>query len=202
MKIRLPSSHPRRRIPSGSQNGFTLPELLIASSLFILVVGGVITAHLFGLRMFQIMEVKLNATAGARKTIGQLTDEVRRANKIMIGNLSGTNFEALLDGEPQQGNGLLIQPTADTNDFVIYFVNPSDETFRRTASASDSTSILAESVTNAIVFQSVDFSGNLMTNRSRLVHMNIEFYQPEGPLQPAQYYRLETCVTRRTSNQP
>ena len=36
--------------------GFTLPEILIATTVFLLMVAGIIAANLFGLQMFQITD--------------------------------------------------------------------------------------------------------------------------------------------------
>jgi prepilin-type N-terminal cleavage/methylation domain-containing protein len=202
MKFELPFS---RSCRGAARGGFTLPELLIASTIMTLVVAGILAAHLFGLKMFQLTEAKLNATAGARKTIGKLTDEIRRCNGFMIGNVTtNDDFVGLLDGERQQGGGLLIQATTNASDDVFYFVNPSDETFRRSTRAPGTTSILAEAVTNALVFQEQDYSGNVQTNRrsNHVLHMKLEFYQSPRPLQPANYYKLETSVTKRPTDSP
>jgi hypothetical protein len=202
MKFPPPFFRSGRAAAPAPPGGFTLPELLIASTVFMLLVGGIVAANLFGLRMYEITEAKLNATDGARKTIGKLTDEIRRSRSLLVGNVHNGVFEALLDGQPQQGSSLLIHPTTNTADYVIYFVNPADETLRRTTSVSGTTSLLAEAVTNAAVFQSQDFSGNVLTNNrnNRVIHVNLEFYQPQRPLVPANYYKLETSVKQRVSN--
>jgi prepilin-type N-terminal cleavage/methylation domain-containing protein len=184
------------RAPSG---GFTLPELLIASTVFTLVVSGVLFAHLFGLNMFRITETKLIAADAARKTTGKIAAEVQNCKSTWIGHVKNGVFEALLDGETQQGSGLLIYPSTNKANFIIYFVNPSDQTFRRTTSTPDSAIILAESVTNAVVFRAQDYLGNVLTNNqnNRVIHLNLEFYQPQRYMQVADYYKLETAVTRR-----
>ncbi|MFO1515098.1 MAG: hypothetical protein U1F83_19700 [Verrucomicrobiota bacterium] len=105
----------------------------------------------------------------------------------------------LLDGEKQQGTALLIRPTTNTANFIIYFVNPSDQTFRRTTSTPGSAMVLAESITNSLVFRAQDYRGNVLTNNqnNRVIHVNLEFYQPRRYMQVADYYKLETSVTRR-----
>jgi type II secretory pathway pseudopilin PulG len=199
MKCQVPFSRSHRGVRPGPAGGFTLPELLIASTLFILSVGGILLANLYGLRMFQITETKLNATDGARKTIGRMVNEIRNSKNTWLGNVHNGAFEALLDGETQQGSGLMIQPTAATTNYIIYFVNPSDQTFRRTTSTAGTTIVLAESITNAMVFRSQDLLGNVLTNnlKNRVIHFSLEFYQPKRFMQAADYYKVETCVTRR-----
>ena len=182
--------------------GFTLPEILVAMTVFLLMVGGIIAANLFGLRMFQITQTKLNVTTWSRETVEQITAEVRACNNMWVGNITTNGiFEGLLDGETQQGAALLIYPTTDTNTYTIYFVNSSDQTFRQTVHASSGTNsvILADSVTNLMAFAAEDFSGNVLTNsdNNRVIQFTLEFYQPERFTLGADYYKLETSMTRR-----
>lgn len=199
MKITTRQLDLQSRGAAQAKAGFTLPELLIAITVFILLLGGIIFAHLFGLSMFRITETKLNATADARQLIGNLANEIRTCKSIEVGNIKGGEFVALLDGEKQQGSGLLIYPTTNTANFIIYFVNSFDQTFRRTTSKPGSAIILAESVTNEWVFSAQDHLGKVLTNNqnNRVIHLNLEFYQSPRYLQVADYYKLETSVTRR-----
>lgn len=180
--------------------GFTLPEMLIACTIFSMAVLGITVAHLFGLRMFQITQTKLNATSGARLAIGKMTDEIRQSKSVFVGNVGSGSFVGLLDGEKQQGGGLLILPTTNAANFILYFVNPSDQTFRRTSGGA--TLILARSVTNSVVFQCQDLQGNVLTNNSnnRVIYFGLRFYQPQSFARAADYYQLETAVARRASN--
>ena len=95
---------------------------------------------------------------------------------------------------------LLIQPTTNSANFIVYFVNPTDQTFRRATSTPGTAVVLAESITNSLVFQAQDFTGITLTNRqnNRVIHVTLEFYQPKRHRQIADYYKLETSVTRRT----
>jgi hypothetical protein len=128
-----------------------------------------------------------------------MTEEIRTCKSTWIGDVKNGEFLALLDGETQQGSGLLIYPTTNTANYIIYFVNPTDKTFRRTTSQSGSAAVVAESITNTVVFQAQDHLGNVLTNNqnNRVIHLNLEFYQPQRYLQVADYYKLETAVTRR-----
>ena len=193
----VPALHPRAS--TGSRGGFTLPEVLVAMTVFLLLIGGIVSAHLFGLSMFRITETKLNATDDARKTIGKMTEEIRTCKSTYIGDVKNGEFVALLDGEKQVGSGLLIYPTTNIANYVIYFVNPTDKTFRRTTSKPGSATVVAESVTNNVVFRAQDHLGNVLTNNqnNRVINVNLEFYQPQRYLQQADYYKLETAVTRR-----
>ncbi|HTY86325.1 MAG TPA: hypothetical protein VMB80_02575 [Candidatus Acidoferrum sp.] len=197
--LALRSGRSRRPAPSF---GFTVPEILVAATVFSIMVIGIIAANLFGLKMFQITQAKLNVTTWSRQTIDRITSEVRACNNAWIGNITTNGvFETLLDGETQAGTGLLIYPGTNTTNYIIYFLNPNDLTFRRTTDQTGTAEILASSVTNTIVFTAQDFSGNVLTNNqnNRVIHLTLDFYQPQRFLQGADYYRVETSVTRRAS---
>jgi len=207
MKLQIPSSVFSRDVSLKRNKGFTLPEILIALTIFLLLVAGIIAANLFGLRMFQVNQTKLNATDWSRRTFGEITDEIRSCNSVLVGNVTTNDeFVGLLDGEPQEGSALLIYPTTDTNTFITYFINSPDQTFRRTvfAASGTNTTTLADSVTNAIIFtaESLNLSdGNFqeLTNgaNNQVIHLALDFYQPESYGQSAYYYQLETSATRR-----
>jgi type II secretory pathway pseudopilin PulG len=179
---------------------FTLPEVLISAVLFVLLLGGIIGANLFGLRMSQIAQTKLNVSDSARKAIGRMTDEIRGCNSTWVGNVSNGTFVALLDAEPQTGTGLMIQPSTNTANYVIYFLNPSDRSFRRTTSVAGTTTVLAQEVTNTSIFCAQDYLGNVLTNsqNNRVIHLRLEFFHSQPQLPEPDYYKLESSMTRRT----
>jgi hypothetical protein len=170
-------------------------------TVFVFVVGGIVAANLFGLRMFQVNAAKLNATEWSRNTFGKITDEIHTCNTVLVGNMTNGNFEGLLPGEVQQGTAIEIQPTTNTASLIYYFVDSFDGTFRQTVSTPGGTHtiILADSVTNTMVFQAQDFSGQVLTNsqNNQVIHLTLEFYQPEHFMVGPDYYKLETSVTRR-----
>jgi len=183
--------------------GFTLPEMMIAVTIFTVVIGGILSAHIFGLRMFQANAAKLTTTEWSRKTFTRMADEVRSCNSLSVGSLNSTNssFEGLVEGEPQQGTALLITPAGNTNSYILYFLNTKDQTFRRMTDQPKSTVVLAESITNEIAFVAQNFSGEMLTSlassNSPVIHLILECSQPARFLQSAQQYRLETSMTRR-----
>jgi prepilin-type N-terminal cleavage/methylation domain-containing protein len=202
MKLHVPFSDLRRSSRPGPDKGFTLLEILIAMMVFLLMLVGIIAANLFGLRMFQIADTKLNVTTWSRETTEKITAEVHACDTVQVGNITTNgDFEGLLNGETQQGTALLIYPTTNINNFTIYFVNPSDETFRQTVATPSGTNtvILADSVTNTIAFSAQNFSGNVLTNNqnNRVIHLTLEFYQPARFMLGADYYKMETSMTRR-----
>jgi prepilin-type N-terminal cleavage/methylation domain-containing protein len=206
MKFSISTLNSSRGGSSKSNRGFTLPEILIALAVFMLLLAGIVAANLFGLRMFQVNENKLGATEWSRKTFGQITDEIQSCNAVSVGNMTTNDiFEPLsLPGERQEGNAIEIQPTTNTAILIHYFMDAADETFRRTEIApgvttNTNTLILADSVTNTMIFNAQDFSGNVLTTNqnNQIIHLTLEFYQPNRFIVGADHYRLETSVARR-----
>jgi pilin/secretion family protein with methylation motif len=180
---------------------FTLTELMVSVAIFTLLVGGVVSANLYGLRMFQIEGTKLNASDEARKIVRVLVDEIHSCESFQIGTFTNGTFTGQPLGAPQIGPALIVYPTTtNSNSFIMYFVNTADRKFRRATSVPGSTRILAQSVTNAAdLFRAQDYLGNVLTNiqNNTVLHLKLEFYQAARFGVPPDYYKLETSTTRR-----
>jgi hypothetical protein len=196
MKLSIPCRVPVR-------GGFTLAEILIAVAVFMLLLVGVIASNLFGLRMVQVNQNKLSATEWSRQTFGKITDEIHSCSAITIGNMdTNSDFVPLsVPGELQQGTAIQIQPSTNSTSLIYYFLNPGDQTFRRSVVAPGGTNtlILADSVTNQMVFDAQDLSGQMLTNsqNNQVIHLTLDFYQPAQFTVSADNYKLETSATRR-----
>jgi hypothetical protein len=178
---------------------FTLTELMVSAAILILLVGGIVSANLFGLRMFQIEETKLNASDEARRIVGVLMDEIHSCETFQIGTFTNGTFTGLPLTAPQIGPALIVYPTTNTTSYIMYFVNTPDQTFWRATSVPGSARIVARSVTNATgLFQAQDYLGNVLTNlqNNTVLHLKLEFYQAARFGVPPDYYKLETSSTR------
>ncbi len=193
-----PVPHPQaRRIRPAA--GFTLPELLIALTIFTFLVLGIVSANIFGLRLFQVAQDRLGSSDFARAAVERMIDDIRTCNSTLVGSVTNGVFTGVINGEPQSGSALMVYPTTNTTSYVLYFANPADQSFRRTSTADGTTMILAQSVTNVVLFTAQDCMGNALTNsqNNRVIHLCLEFYQPKGTCPTADSYKLETSVTRR-----
>jgi prepilin-type N-terminal cleavage/methylation domain-containing protein len=202
MKIKIPSSGSSHGVSSRSNQGFSLTEILIAMTVFILLLAGIVTANLFGLRMFQVNQNKLTATEWSRRTFGKITDEIHSCAAVEVGNMTTNGvFTGLLSGEAQQGNAIEIHPNTNTVSRIYYFVSTSDQTFRRSEllPTGTNTFILADSVTNVTAFTAQDLAGAVLIDNqnNRVIHLVLEFFRPETFMVGQDYYKLETSVTRR-----
>jgi prepilin-type N-terminal cleavage/methylation domain-containing protein len=183
------------------RGAFTLPEMLVAMTIFLILAAGVVTANVFGLKMFQITTAKLAATAGVRKAVGRMTDEVRTGKTIWVGSVSNGVFTARINGEAQMGTALLVYSTTNTTPYTLYFVNSADLSLRRTAVTSSNTATmsLASQVTNSDVFCAQDYLGTTLSNNAnnRVIRLRLDLFQAKKYGTIADHYLLETCVTRR-----
>lgn len=174
---------------------------MVSMAIFLILVSGMVSTNLFGLRMYQVEQTKLNASDQARKIVGGLVDEIRSCETFQIGTVTpdGT-FTGLSLGAPQIGPALIVYPTTNTANFIVYYVSTADQKFRRGTHVRGSTRVLAQSVTNsADLFRAQDYLGNVLTNNqvNTALHLKLEFYEAARFGVPPDYYKLETSATRR-----
>jgi len=173
---------------------------MVALTVMTLLVVGLVSTNILGLIIYQSSENTLTASDSARIAFGKMTDEIRNAQSVLVGNLTDGVFTGLTAGETLTGGALMIYPTTNTTSYVVYFVNAADQSFRRTTSVTATTQILAESVTNLMVFTAQDYLGNVLTNsqNNQVIHACLEINDPPGTAPTAESYKLETSATRRT----
>jgi len=202
--------------------GFTLAEMVITVGVFLFIFTGVMVAvQLFGLRIYTLAATKLVATAGGRKALNQIRDQIREGKMVYVGNCSSPSYSsfALIGAtNSQQGNALIIYPTTNTAWYSIYYLDTSTTTnrliqFNVSNSVTTYTNTLAKYLTNNIVFDARDWQNNIVTNYQSLdnrllIEVTMQFSQWEYPiayvgtngLNAYDYYQLRTRVFRRAWN--
>ena len=204
MKISVfnsPPGHPAECVPAA----FTLAEIMVAMAVFSLVVIGAVYTHLFGMRLYRITESKLSSTDNARSAVNRVSDEIRAAKIVEIGNGDSASFSAIADNLPQIGNALQVYATTNTNSYVRYFMDPKANALESVSAGSTGATVVANFITNRLAFRAEDFLGSVLTNNqgNRVIKMTLEFYQLQypvvriGPGSLYDYYRLQTKITRR-----
>lgn len=189
----------------GPARAFTLVELMVTMALFTVVIGGVIYSHITGLKMYELTKAKLGANDQTRTALGLLVGEVRSAHTLEIGHVSGSTFTQVADGSPQEGAALQIYPTTDTNVYILYYLDASDAKLKRMLSGSSAKDIVAENITNTVVFRAEDYAGTVLTENqnNRVIGVTLQFYQIQYPIvaigegQHYEFYQLNTRITRR-----
>jgi len=207
------------------RTGFTLPEILIAMTVFIFLIGAVVVTQLFAVRIYYLAATKLTATGDGRRAVSTIREQVREAKTIYIGTFTNTGsssqvFSSVGDGTNETGCALLVFPTTNTTYGTLFYkdqvagnlcsvlytnVNTSSNGLVFTGSINNLYTN-APFVTNYTVFQAEDYRGNILqnNNNSRVIHVTLQFYQLEYPVagigtnQLYDYYQLQTRATRRT----
>jgi len=180
-------SPPRRR-------AFTLTELLVAGSVFLLVVGGVVLGNSFGMRMVGITQPKLVAAGRLRSVVNQLYTDINSAKFVRVGNGGLSSFTAIGFGSPKQGNAIQIYPTSDTNSFIRYYLDTADKMLKRMNSGATNANAVAAAISNSNVFTGEDFAGNILTNNrpNMAIGVRLQYYELDGPATPVgatNYYK-------------
>ena len=186
-------------------SAFTLPEFMVTLAVMMIVMAGVMATHLFGMKMYELTRSKLGASDEARAALGKLVSEIRSAKLLRIGDGSLSRFTEAGLNSLQIGNALQIHPSTNTNTFVRYFWDSSDKKLKRTTNGLNVVSIVANSVSNELVFSAEDFGGSILTNKenNRVIGLTLQFYQLQyptvsiGPGGYYDYYQLRTKITRR-----
>jgi hypothetical protein len=185
---------------------FTLPEFLTSMAIILLVIAGVLSSHIYGLRLYEFTRAKLGASDEARQAISKMMTEIREAKLLRIGTGNLTSFTEVGLDTPQVGNAIQIYPTVSTNGFVRYFWDASDSRLKRTTNGASYMAVVANSVSNQLVFTAEDAFGKVLTNNenNRVIGVTLQFYQLEYPSTKIgkgglyDFYQLRTKITRRT----
>lgn len=187
---------------------FSLMEIMVAIAIFSLVILCMVTSQLFGLRIYTSSAIKLSTVADARKAMNQFRDNVRESESLFVGNYNSfpikttNSFPAITNGA-QQGNAVEVFPTTNSTPFLIYYVDDSVNQLKLYDSSLDTTRVLANYITNTIVFDAEDFQGNVLSDNqdNRVIRMTLNFYQHEyfvGQTNYYNFYRLSMRATERS----
>jgi prepilin-type N-terminal cleavage/methylation domain-containing protein len=188
-------------------HGFTLVEMMVALSVFTLVILATVATQIYTARVYTLAATKLSATTSARMALNDIRDKIRQGQTVNVGNYiwtgndpAATNFTPISDGNYQQGNAIIIYPSsANTNTFTLMFLQPGSGTnFALGTPASTNYLVmeiytngilqqsndLADFITNQIVFTAQDYENNVLTNNvnNRVFQVQLFFSQWEFPI--------------------
>ncbi|MDB6122969.1 MAG: hypothetical protein JWQ71_1962, partial [Pedosphaera sp.] len=198
----------------------TLVELLVSLSIFGLMLAGLITINLFGMKQDTNVSAKLGANDQSRHALTLLLSEVQSSKNVLVGTGTRSSFTPVADGLPLQGNALQIYPFAnDPNFFVRYYYDTgtnvmltngiNTDEFRRIVSGQTNYKVILRNLTNSTLFKAMDYAGNTLTqtptnsNFSYVIDARFQFYQYLYPLTkvgPGYYYdtySIKFKATRR-----
>jgi Tfp pilus assembly protein PilW len=191
----------------------TLPDLLIATTLFLMMIGGVISTNIFCMRQDELSNSKLGANDQSRLALDLLLGEIRACKGVQLGSGTSNSFTPLTNGVAQQANAIQIIPSTNLNIWIRYYFNTNNnngELRRISSTDTNTTFLICSGLTNTMMFQVADFTGtNLLTTdptnytHNYVVSATFQFYQYQypltyvGPNQFYNYYRIGFKASRR-----
>jgi len=186
---------------------FTLPEIMVTMAIFSMVVLGVVSSNIFGLKLNEIAKTKLGVNEYSRRALSMMTSDIRESKGVCVGAGTATTFVEPLPGVARQGNALQINPIRDnTNVFIRYYLD-ADQRIKKVTDTNATPMVVADYISNSVVFAEEDFKGNVLLNKqaSAVVSLTLNFYRIEFPIVPIgqgayyEYYALRTRITRRSA---
>jgi Tfp pilus assembly protein PilW len=191
--------------PPRTSQAFTLVEIQISMAIIMLVIGGVISSHVFGLKLNEATRAKLSASDSARNSLNKIVNDVRSAKTIQVGSGNLNAFSPVADGSLQKGSALRIYPTTNTNSFVVYYLDTSDSKLKKASTSATNPVAIAEYLTNTVLFTSESYNGTVLTDNqnNRVIGVDMQFYQIRYPITTIgaggyfDYYQVKTKITRR-----
>lgn len=205
MMLRSPGQLPR--VARLARAAFSLPELMTAMAVFLMLVAGVLGGHLFGLKMFEITKAKLSASEQSRRVLNRLLADLAYARSSTIGAGSFSSFATVATGNTAQGNSLQIYQGTNAAVYVRYFRDASDQFLKRMTNGMAQAEVLAGPIREQDIFSYQDFRGtNLVMGsvaNNAVVSVSMTIIQsmsgrtnpPAGEL--VDYYLFETSVAPR-----
>jgi hypothetical protein len=197
---------------AAGRRGMTLPETLTASSVFSLVIVGLLFTQMACMRLDQLTQSKLGASESSRRDFDILTADIRSAKIWRIGNGSSTTFTAISNATTQVGNALQLSSTSDTNIYVRYFFDTNTCRLARKTSVDTNAKVIAQSLTNttgqSMTFRAENYLGNSVSDiqYKYVIVTTLEFCQFQYPLTKVgpgnqyDYYRLQLKASSHNFN--
>lgn len=196
MKPSLANSRPKRRSATAVR-AFTLPEVLLALTIFVTVVAAIVSLQVLGLQMNARAASKLASAAASAKVLNQVRDHVLEANSALVGNGDNNSFTAT----GTNGNALQVFSGTDTNNYLLFFVSTNTDSLCEWSSTNQEVWTIAQNVTNELAFETVDFQGNASSRNQEhyCIRMTLQFAELDYkvPTNTYEYFTLQTQMTPR-----
>jgi hypothetical protein len=166
----MTSCHPRILHPGRKRlaRAFTFTELMVSSAILMLVLAGVITSHVFGLKMISFTQAAAATTDDDRRAARRLMDDLATAKQWRIGYGSPWYFFEIGQNQLQTGNAIQIYPSAGSARYIRYYIYyTSSGSLCRITSEDSTQEVLLPSVLNYLAFTSEDPFGKTLTNQNQ-----------------------------------
>ena len=215
MKVLHSSDQDHAGTPSvGEPRAFTLPEMMVALSVFTLVILGLVGAQMSGMRYDALVNSKLGSSDQSRMGFDKLSTDIRGAMIWQIGTGSASSFTRCAANTSQVGNALQICYTADTNSYIRYWFDTQNAQLCRLVSGNSQPTFVVAGLTNttgnSMTFRAEDYQGNVATDWTfkYVIVTTMEFAQYQYPLTKVgpgyyyNYYRIQFKVASHNAAFP
>jgi len=190
------------------RQGFTLVEMMTVMTIFVLMVGAMVSVQVFGLRVYTLAGTKITATTAGRELLNDIRDRVRSAKVVYVGTYSNNTFLSIPSGSSQVGNALQIFPATNTPvaNAIVFYMDPSSNVVNMVSNGVGSVEV--KYMTNYYCFQAENYQQTILTNYqdNPVISITMMFYQWEYPIgyvggvaaNAYDFYRLHTRIARRS----
>jgi len=187
------------------QVAFTLSEIMVALGLLLIVFGGNVASHLFGMKIMEKTNAKAGASGEARENLTVLMAEICSAKSVAVGNGSQSWFSEISIDTAQKGAALQIYPTTNTNVFVRYYLDASAKTLNRMTNGGTGVAV-ATGIKNTDLFTAEDAVGSVVSNNQNncVIGLSLQFQHlqhtnmPVGSNSFYTSYQVRTKIARRS----
>ena len=199
--------------PSRSRLAFTLPEMMISVSIFMIMALGVVMTMIFGLKWDELVTSKLGATEKSRMTFDTLMNDIRGSKLWYIGSGSSTGFTAYPNQNLLKGTALQLYGDANNlTNYTRYWFDTNHGWLCRMTSSTPNITIVAQYLTNAsgtsMTFRAEDYNGNTLEDLTYkyVIIATLEFCQYQypvtkvGPGNYYDYYRIQVMAASHAPN--
>jgi hypothetical protein len=177
---------------------------MVATGILLIVFGGNVASHLFGMKIMEKTNARAGASTEARENIRTLMAEVCSAKNVAVGTGSQSTFSEFGMNVLQKGSALQIYPTTSTNVFVRYYLDSSAKTLNRMTNGG-SGFVIASGIKNMDLFAAEDVVGNIVSNNQNncVIGLNLQFQHlqytnmPVGSNSFYTSYQVRTKLARR-----
>ena len=178
---------------------YTLAEMMIAMSVFSLVIAAVLACHFAGLEFNEFVRPKVQNAQYARQTLSRIIEHVRCAISIQVGTGTKTSFTPVGSNRPQVGNALRIYPTTNATPYIYYYQDSFTSTVQMIPVGSSNDQTIATCVTNTNIFSMENFSGTVLTNNQSgaVLSMVLQMLRASDKSGMSDAYQVRAKVTRR-----
>jgi hypothetical protein len=189
----------RRQLRSRGELGRTLVELMVASGLLALVVLAILSCHLAGMRFTGFVLPKIQNAEYSRQLVGRMIEEIRCANTVAIGTGTLSGFTAAAANRPQAGNAIRVYALTNSTSYIYYFQDTNTWTVHRMDLNSTQALMIADQVTNLLVFSMENFKGTTLTNPQNncVLSMLLQMRRPTSVQGVSDTLQVRTKITRR-----